>query len=101
MYYPRAFKILLLLELLKSKKVYKVFISVSANIYSLVIILVADSTNASGVNTLELKSYACDTIEMKPKFDTLESIGMYGQSKSFVETDNEKPPLTGSYRGVY
>ena len=66
----------------------------------------ASSTAASTANTLELKSYSCNTMEMKSKLDSgdfLKSTGTDGESKSFgveasvVEIDNEKPPITGTY----
>ena len=60
---------------------------------------VADSTN----RTSPSKSYGSNTIELKPKYDTLESIGVGGESKSckfkssVAEIDNKKPPITGSW----
>ena len=60
---------------------------------------VADSTNITSPS----KSYGSNTIELKPKHDTLESIGVGDESKSckfessVAEIDNEKPPITGSW----
>ena len=59
---------------------------------------VANSTNITSPS----KSYGADTIELKSKCDTLESIDVGGESKPFgfeasvAEIDNEKPPITGT-----
>ena len=61
------------------------------------------STDFSGSNTMEMKPNSCNTMELKSRSDTIESINdMDHKSEScvieasVVETDNEKPPITGT-----
>ena len=61
------------------------------------------STEFSSSNTTEMTTYSCYTMELMSKSDTLESINdLDHKSESCVieasvaETDNEKPPITGT-----
>ena len=60
---------------------------------------VANSTNI----TSSSKSYGYGMIKLKPKYNTLESIGVGDESKScefeasVAEIDNEKSPITGTW----
>ena len=61
------------------------------------------STDFSSSNTMEVKPYSGNAMEVKSKSSTLQSTeDMGGESKSFgyeasiAETEDEKPPITGN-----
>ena len=61
------------------------------------------STDFSRSNTMEMKPNSCNTMELKSRSDTLESINdmdhkseSCGIEASVAEIENEKPPITGT-----
>ena len=70
--------------------------------------ITGDTSDFSRSNTMEMKPNSCNTMELKSRSDTLESINdLDHKSESCVieasvtETDNEKPPITGTIVARY